>query len=59
MIDIALDRWNAPIRLHTVGITQSASGGGRKGILHAPDTYMEKIAVGPGPEVIDLCDSVS
>jgi fructose-1,6-bisphosphatase II / sedoheptulose-1,7-bisphosphatase len=61
-LDVALDP------LEGTTLTAKAKGGAlsvaafapRGGLLHAPDTYMEKIAVGPGyePGVVDLDRSV-
>jgi fructose-1,6-bisphosphatase II len=43
-------------RHNAISVLAAAEDGN---ILHAPDTYMEKIAVGPeAKDVIDLCDSV-
>jgi fructose-1,6-bisphosphatase II len=60
-VDIALDPLEctnsvAYGRHNAISVLAAAEKGN---ILHAPDTYMEKIAVGPeAREVIDLCDSV-
>jgi fructose-1,6-bisphosphatase II len=60
-VDIALDPLEctnsvAYGRHNAMSILAAAEKGN---ILHAPDTYMEKIAVGPeAAEVIDLCNSV-
>jgi fructose-1,6-bisphosphatase II len=60
-VDIALDPLEctnavAYGRHNAMSVLAAAESGN---ILHAPDTYMEKIAVGPeAADVIDLCDSV-
>jgi fructose-1,6-bisphosphatase II len=60
-VDIALDPLEctnsvAYGRPNAISVLAAAEKGN---ILHAPDTYMEKIAVGPeAKDVIDLCDSV-
>jgi fructose-1,6-bisphosphatase II len=60
-VDIALDPLEctnsvAYGRQNAISVLAAAEKGN---ILHAPDTYMEKIAVGPqAADAIDLCDSV-
>ncbi len=60
-VDIALDPLECTNsvafgRQNAISVLAAAEDGN---ILHAPDTYMEKIAVGPeARDVINLCDSV-